>query len=370
MLIVAKIGSTSLTDAEGEVDVSAVGHLCDQVASLRAQGHLVVIVTSGAVIAGLSALRAAGRLAGEGRPRDLQMLQAASAVGQSRLMGVYEAQLRQRSLVAGQVLLTFGDFVDRSRYLNARRTFSHLLDLGAVPIVNENDAVADEEIRFGDNDRLAALVANLLGADLLVLLTDTAGLLDYASHFDGEATLVEEVVEIDHEIENLAVDSGNGIGSGGMLSKLAAAKMASWSGVRVVIAAANRSEVLEDAVAMAPGVGTIVYPRPREQRIGARKLWIAFALGASGKVIVDAGAHAALVKNGGSLLAAGVLGVKGAFDAGDAVEIAGPDETVFAKGLVRIGVDSLRRWAGLRTAELPRDVPSEVVHRDDMVIMV
>lgn len=369
MLVAVKIGSTSLTADQGQVDTEAIDRLCGQVAALRELGHEVVVVTSGAVTSGLAILSEAGRLPGSGRPDDPEMLQAASAVGQSRLMGVYETLLRQRSLVAGQILLTYGDFVQRARYLNVRQTFKHLMDLGVVPIVNENDAVADEEIRFGDNDRLAALVANLLGADLLVLLTDTAGLLEHSPHLAGDATLIEEVVEVDHEIEMLAGGSVSDAGTGGMVSKLAAAKIASWSGVRVVIAAASRDRVLEDSVAMAPGVGTVVHPRSRSQRIGARKLWIAFALPSLGRVAVDDGARDALVLRGGSLLAAGVLQVEGSFEAGDAVEITSAGGEVFAKGLVRLSSAALRAHAGRRSDEIPPGLPSEAVHRDDLVIM-
>ncbi len=343
--------------------------LCGQVAAVREAGHEAIVVTSGAVTSGLAILSEAGSLSGAGRPDDPEMLQAASAVGQSRLMGVYETLLRRRSLVCGQVLLTYGDFVQRSRYLNARRTFEHLLRLGVVPVVNENDAVADEEIRFGDNDRLAALVGNMLGADLLVLLTDTAGLLEQSPHLAGEATLIEEVVEIDHEIEMLADGSASEAGTGGMVSKLAAAKIASWSGVRVVIAAAGREQVVMDAVAMKPGVGTIIHPRPRRQRIGARKLWIAFALPSLGRIAVDDGARDALVLRGGSLLLAGVLSAQGSFDAGDAVEITNARGEVFAKGLARLDASSLRAQAGRQRMDIARAMPREAVHRDDLVIV-
>jgi len=236
-----------------------------------------------------------------------------------------------------------------------------------VPVVNENDAVADDEIRFGDNDRLAALVAHLVGAELLVLLTDTPGLLTADPRLDGDASLIEEIVEVDHSLEAMAGRPGGARGSGGMASKLAAAKIAAWSGVRVVIAAADRPDVLVGAAAGEAGVGTVV--RPRDRRLSARKLWIAFAVGSSGTVVVDEGARVALVERQTSLLPAGVLGVYGAFDADDAVEIAGPDGRVFAKGLVRHGAGTLKEWAGRRTSTLPPEVAHEVVHRDDLVVL-
>jgi glutamate 5-kinase len=361
-LVVVKIGTSSITDDRGVITESAIAKLCAEVAGLRAAGERVVVVTSGAIAAGLPALGLAER-----RPSDPAILQAISAVGQSRLLAVYDAALAAHGLVGGQVLLAPLDFVNRRQYLHARQTLEVLLDLGVVPIVNENDAIADDEIRFGDNDRLAALVAHLLSADLLVLLTDAPGLLTADPRVDTGASLIEEILEVDADLQALAGGAGSDRGSGGMASKLAAARIAAWSGVRAVIAAAQRPDVLVDAVAGVAGVGTVVVPRP--QRLAARKLWIAFAVGASGTVVVDAGARRALEERGVSLLPAGVVDVQGGFDADDAVEIAGPDGTVFAKGLVRHPAGRLKELAGRRTSTLPVDVPHEVVHRDDLVLL-
>jgi glutamate 5-kinase len=234
-------------------------------------------------------------------------------------------------------------------------------------VVNENDAVADEEIRFGDNDRLAALVAHLVGAGLLVLLTDTAGLLTGDPRQEADASLIEEVVEIDHELEAIAGGPGTTVGSGGMGSKLAAAKIAVWSGIEAVIADAARPGVLASVASGAPGVGTRF--RPREVVLPARKLWIAFAIGASGSIVVDSGARQALVERGRSLLPAGIVSVRGDFGIDDAVELVGPDGVVFAKGLVRHSADDVTGWAGLRSEDLPEDVTAEVVHRDDLVVL-
>ena len=359
-LVVVKVGTSSITDGDGVIDVDAVRKLCAEVADARAAGHRVVVVTSGAISAGLPAL-------GMARPRDVATLQAVAAVGQSRLMRVYDSVLADHSLVGGQVLLAPLDFVHRSQYLHARQTILRLLELGVVPIVNENDAIADDEIRFGDNDRLAALVAHLVGAELLVLLTDTPGMFTADPRLHADASLIEEILEVDHELERLAGGSGSERGSGGMASKLAAAKIAAWSGVRAVIAGASRPDVLRGALAGEPGIGT--YLRPHDRKLPARKLWIAFAVGASGTIVVDDGARRALTERNTSLLPAGVVSVEGRFDAESAVEIAGADGVVFAKGLVRHPSSRVTDWAGRRTSDLPADLPHEVVHRDDLVVL-
>jgi glutamate 5-kinase len=363
MKIIVKVGTSSITDHGGEIVRPAIAKLCAEVAALMDDGHQVVVVSSGAIAAGLPALG----LGGDRRPKDAVTLQAVSAVGQSRLMQVYDDELAQHGRLAGQLLLAPLDFVVRQQYLHARGTLNRLLELGVVPVVNENDAIADDEIRFGDNDRIAALVAHSVHADLLVLLTDAPGLLTADPRLDSEASLIEEILEVDHALEAMAGGAGTVRGSGGMASKLAAAKIASWSGVRTVIAAAHRTDVVADAVAGRPGVGTVVHPRPR--RLPARKLWIAFAVAASGTVVVDEGARRALVSDGRSLLAAGVVGVKGTFDADDAVELATPDGQVFAKGLVRVAAPTVEEVAGKRSADLPDGMPPWVIHRDDLVVL-
>ena len=360
-IVVAKIGSSSITTDDGTIDESAIAKFCGEVADLRAAGHQVVMVTSGAIAAGLPAMHF------DARPRDAVTLQAISAVGQSRLMAVYDRELAGHGLTAGQVLLAPLDFMVREQYLHARSTLGRLLDLGVVPVVNENDAIADDEIRFGDNDRLAALVAHLIRADLLVLLTDAPGLLTADPRFDSTASLIEEILEVDHSLEALAGGAGSDRGSGGMASKLAAAKIAAWSGVRAIIAQASRDDVLMEAVTRANGVGTVVHPR--KDRLPARKLWIAFAVGAAGTIVVDDGARRALLDRGVSLLPAGVIDVKGGFDVDAAVEIAGPDGRAFAKGLTRFDAAGLRAVLGSRTHELPEGSPHEVVHRDDLVVL-
>ncbi len=281
-------------------------------------------------------------------------------------MATWNGALGAHGLVVGQVLLAPLDFMVRSQYLQARATLDRLLELGVVPVVNENDAVADDEIRFGDNDRIAALVADLVGAEVLVLLTDTPGLMDADPRLSDSATLIEEIVEVDQELESVAGSAGTARGSGGMASKLAAAKMASWSGVRAVIAAAARPGVLVDAVRDDPGVGTVV--RPREHRLSARKLWIAFALPSSGRVAIDDGAVEALRSGGRSLLAAGVVEVAGRLRRRRGRRDHRPAGAVVAKGLCRVSAARLAAMAGRRSSELIEG-EGAVVHRDDLVVL-
>jgi glutamate 5-kinase len=360
-VVVAKIGSSSITDHRGVIDLSAVVKLCHEVIELRDRGHAVVIVSSGAVAAGVAALGL------EKRPNDMPTLQALAAAGQSRLMQVYNDILQHYGAVGAQVLLVPNDFINRRQYLHARQTLLRLLDLGCVPIVNENDAIADDEIRFGDNDRIAALVSHLVRADVLVLLTDTDGLFTADPRVDPKAQMVSEVAADDPMLRVDAGATGSLRGSGGMASKLAAARIASWSGVRAVIARATRPGVLADALAGTPGIGTIF--RPHDRHLPARKLWIAFASGSEGTIIVDDGARRAMLERNTSLLPAGVVSVAGHFDDGATVDVAGPGGEVFARGLASIDAITLRQVAGRRTSELPPDVPAEAVHRDALVVL-
>ncbi|MEM7340772.1 MAG: glutamate 5-kinase [Actinomycetota bacterium] len=363
MRIVVKIGTSSLTAADGGLDRAAVAKLSSEVAGLRAAGHQVLVVSSGAVSGGLVPLG----LDPADRPRDPALLRAASAVGQIALVAAYQEALGAHELVAAQVLLAPTDLWNRSRYLKSRGTIVSLLTRGAVPVLNENDPLADDELRFGDNDRLAALVAHLVEADQLVLLTDTAGLFTADPRFDDGASLIEEIIEFDQRLEAMAGGPGTPGARGGMASKLAAAKIATWSGVETVIAQAARPGVLADAAQGAKGVGTVFRPRPG--RLAARKLWIAFASPSSGRIAVDDGARAALMERNRSLLAAGVTTVDGSFEADAAVEVVDAGGEVFAKGLVRWNAEALRGHAGQRTVDLPDHLPHEVIHRDDLVML-
>jgi glutamate 5-kinase len=360
VLGVVKVGTSSITNERGELDDAAILKLCGDVAAAHAKGDRVVLVLSGAIAAGMPALGM------NARPADIGTLQALAAVGQPRLVERLNAIFSTYDIIGGQVLLTPYDFLHRSQYLHARETLQRLLDLGVLPVVNENDTVADDEIRYGDNDRLAALVSHMLHADALVLLTDTAGVFTADPRHHDDASLIAEIVEFDASIERVAGGAGSERGSGGMASKLQAAKIAAWSGVRAVIAATTADNVVADALAGNP-VGTAFAPNPR--RMSSRKLWIAFAQGAQGRIVVDDGARNALVNSGRSLLAAGVREADGKFDIDEAVEIADERGAVFAKGLTRYSATQLRAVAGRRTGDLPEGLPDEVVHRDDLVVL-
>ncbi len=361
-LVVAKIGSSSVTLPDGSIDHLAISKLCTEVADLRSAGHRAVIVTSGAIAVGLPLLGISSR-----RPVKREILRAAAAVGQIGLYRAFEEALGGYHIRGGQVLLAPTDLMDRRRYLGSRETLSALLDLGVVPIVNENDVIADDEIRFGDNDRLSALVANLVEADQLVLLTDTPGLYTADPRVNADATLIEEIAAIDAELEAVAGGVGSIVGSGGMASKLAAAKMATWSGVNTVIASAGRANVLQDVLSRVPRVGTS-FPA-RKSRLSARKVWIAFALPSVGQIVVDDGARTAIAERGRSLLAAGVTAVEGNFDVDDAVEIVDLAGVVFAKGLASWPSVVVGENAGKRTSETPDGLADAVVHRDRMVLL-
>ena len=360
MRVVAKVGTSSITDDQGGIDRDAIAKVTREIAHVRQQGHEVLLVSSGAVAAGIAALGF------DSRPADMRTLQAVSAVGQSRIIGVWNEELDAFGLTGAQVLVDPHDFVDRTQYLHARQTLARLLELGCVPIINENDAIANDELRYGDNDRIAALVAHSMKADVLVLLTDLDGLYTSDPRFDAAAQLVADVAADDPLLSIRADAGGSGRGSGGMASKLAAARIASWSGVRTVIANAARDGVLPEAVDGEP-VGTTFAGHDR--RLPARKLWIAFAAEVRGTVVVDDGARRALTQRSTSLLPAGVRDVIGSFGEGDTIDVSSPDGTVFARGMVYMTAADLRGVAGKQTRDLPEGMVHEVIHRDDLVIL-
>jgi glutamate 5-kinase len=348
--VVVKVGTSSVTDASGGVDGQVLSDIAGDVVALREDGWSVVVVTSGAITAGWADVGG-----GRPRPRDAATLQAVSAVGQPLLMHAWRDAFALHSARVGQVLLAPLDFSHRGQYLHARGTIEALAALNVVAVVNENDAVADEEIRFGDNDRLAALVANLVGASHLVLLTDTQGLLTADPRLDDTATLIEEVTAFDADLLLAAGTSRSGVGSGGMASKLAAAHMAAWSGVTTVIAPARATHALRLAVEDTVGFGTTFQPRP--ERLSARKSWIAFAVASQGTLVINDGALEALENHGRSLLRVGVDSHHGAFVEGDAVDVKDLRGETVAKGLVRVSAESFAEG---------EDV---VVHRDDLVLL-
>jgi len=359
--IVVKVGSSSLTTAAGGLDPERVSALVDVLVGVRARGAEVVLVSSGAIAAGLSPLGL------KRRPTALAAQQAAASVGQGILVHRYTEELARHGLVAGQVLLTVDDVTRRSHYRNASQTFTQLLDLGVLPIVNENDTVATSEIRFGDNDRLAALVAHLVHADLLVLLSDVDGLYD-APPSSPRARLVEEVPSL-ADLTGVTIGKAGaaGVGTGGMVTKLDAARIAVEAGIPVVLTAAAQAGA---ALAGEPA-GTLFHATGR--RRPARLLWLAHATEPAGSIVLDAGAVRALTERGASLLAAGITGATGGFHAGDPVDIVGPDGAVVARGLVNFDADELPQLLGRSTrwleAQLGPAYAREVVHRDDMVLL-
>jgi glutamate 5-kinase len=360
MRVVVKVGTSSLTDDEGRIRLDVITSVARQLAAARAAGHEVLLVTSGAVASGVAGLGLTER------PQDVLSLQALSAVGQPQLMAAYNQALAQYSLVAAQVLLVPHDFVDRQQYLHARNTIGRLLELGCIPVVNENDAIANNEIRYGDNDHLASLLSHLVSADMLVLLTDTAGLYTADPRTNPEATVISVVASDDPLLAVSTSGAGTERGSGGMASKLAAARIASWSGVTAVIAAASADDAVISAI-NGKEVGTRFLPHDRN--LSARKLWIAFAAEVEGTVVVDDGAREAIVSRGTSLLPAGITAVRGTFDVGATVEVVDSDGAVIARGMSAMSSSLALQCMGKRTADLADLSVVEVMHRDDLVVL-
>jgi glutamate 5-kinase len=359
--IVVKVGSSSLTTASGGIDPDRVRRLVDVLAEARRRGDEVVLVSSGAIAAGLAPL------ALKRRPRGLPAQQAAASVGQGLLVHRYTEELARHDIVAGQVLLTVDDVTRRAHYRNAYQTFAKLLELGVLPVVNENDTVATHEIRFGDNDRLAALVAQMVHADLLVLLSDVDGLYDANPSLPGSSLVAEVRSEKDLAAVKLGPVGTAGLGTGGMHTKVEAARIATGAGIPVVLTDAEHAA---DAVA-GKRVGTLFHATGR--RRPTRLLWLAHATEPKGTLQLDAGAVRAVTERRASLLAAGLTGVGGTFVAGDPVDLVGPDGVAVARGLVNFDADELPNLLGRSSHDLKRELGAgyerEVVHRDDLVLL-
>ena len=359
--VVVKVGSSSLTTAEGGIDPARVSALVDALAAVRARGAEVVLVSSGAIAAGLAPLSLARR------PRDLATQQAAASVGQGLLVHRYTEEFARHEVAVGQVLLTVDDVTRRSHYRNAYRTFAKLLEMGVLPIVNENDTVATTEIRFGDNDRLAALVAHLVHADLLVLLSDVEGLYDGNPARAGTRLLSDVTSEDDLAGVSIGRTGAAGVGTGGMQTKVEAARIATGAGIPVVLTSADRA-----AAALAgERVGTVFHPTGR--RRPTRLLWLAHATEGKGRIQLDDGAVRALVERRASLLPAGITDVTGSFEGGDPVDLVDPRGDVVARGLVNYDSAELPGLIGKSTRDLARELGAsyerEVVHRDDLVVL-
>jgi len=360
--IVIKIGSSSLTGAAGSgLDPSAVDRLVDLVVAARGRGAEVVVVSSGAIAAGLAPLGL------KTRPKDLAMQQAAASVGQGLLIHRYTESFARHHVTASQVLLTTQDVIRRSHYKNVQQALNRLLSLGVVPVINENDTVGTQEIRFGDNDRLAALVALLIGADLLVLISDIDALYDAPPSRPGahRITDVKSVADIDDA--TLGGVGTAGVGSGGMLTKVEAARISTSAGIPMLL-----TSLAQSTQSMA-GEECGTYFHAHTSKTNSRMLWLAHASTPTGRLVVDAGAVTALVERGVSLLPAGVTAVEGEFSAGDAVEITGEDGRVIARGLVAFDSAEIPQMLGRSTKELAQalgpEYGRELVHRDDLVLL-
>ena len=359
--IVVKVGSSLLTE-KNRLNLKRMEEIVEQLASLQKENREVILVTSGAIASGMGRLKLK-KLA------SMPQKQAAAAIGQNLLMGIYEKLFKKRSCLVAQVLLTSEDIQNRKRYLNARNTLLTLLNYKAIPIVNENDTVAVNEIRFGDNDTLSALVASKVEADLLIILTDTRGLYTADPKRKREVKFVEEVSEITPQLERMASGPGTLKGTGGMVTKLRAAKIARSSGVAMVIADGRMRNVLLKVLA-GERLGTLFLPK---ERLKSRKKWIAFGVILKGKIRVDEGAREAISKRGKSLLPSGIVGVKGRFSIGDGVSIADEENREFARGIVSYSSSEVDRIKGRKTQEIEKILGykdyDEIIHRDNLVIL-
>ena len=361
--IVIKIGSSSLTGSAGSgLDAGAVDRLVDVVAEIRNRGAEVLVVSSGAIAAGLAPLGL------QSRPKDLSTQQAAASVGQGLLIHRYTESFARHGITASQVLLTTTDVVRRSHYSNAQRALFKLISLGVVPVINENDTVGTSEIRFGDNDRLAALVAILTQADLLVIVSDIDALYDAPPTDSNSANKILEVKDFS-EISDIKLGGAgtSGVGSGGMLTKIDAAKIATSAGTGMLLTSAK------DLAKSIMGAELGTYFHPRQSKSNSRALWLAHASASSGKLVLDAGAVKAIIEKNVSLLPAGVTAVKGTFDAGETVDLVDKEGRVIARGIVNFDSDEIPQMLGRSTKELATtlgpEFERELVHRDDLVLL-
>jgi len=357
--IVIKVGTKVIASSQRALNVERMKDIVSQIARIIDEGAGVVLVTSGAIGAGMSLLGL------KKRPAQLAELQATAAIGQNHLMHLYSELFRPFKLHVGQILLTQEDFNDRSRYLNIKHTINALIAHKAVPVINENDTVATEEIKCGDNDRLSSLVADLCGADLLVLLTDVDGLLD------GEGSVIGEVGEVTPKILKLAGKSACDLGTGGMATKIEAARYAAGAGIDCVIANGKEKGVIRKIVIDGEARGTIF--RAGGNKFIAKKRWIAFSSRSKGTICIDSGAQMALCERNKSLLASGIIGLEGVFRSGDVVAVAGPEGREIARGVVNYSSGDLAKIKGLSSAKfkaaLGCEGPDEIIHKDNLVIL-
>ena len=362
--IVIKIGSQVLTNDDGGLDMAVIGGLCNDIAVLRKQGRQVVLVSSGAIAAGRSELGLTEK------PRTIPHKQACAAIGQTRLMRAYEESFAPHGLKVAQVLLTSEDLTSRQRFLNARATQDALLVFGVIPVINENDTVVVDEIKFGDNDNLSAMVTNVAEASLLMILTDIEGFFSADPRTNPDARLIPLVKGITREVERAAGGSGSAVGTGGMATKVAAAKKAGKNGVPTVVVPGKRYGIIV-AVMAGDEVGTLFLPS--EAGLNRRKHWIAYTLKPAGRIVVDDGARDVLLKKGKSLLPSGVVRVEGRFERGASVRVCGVDEQEFARGLSDYSSNEIGRLAGRKSSEIEEILgyryADVIIHRDNLVML-
>ena len=361
--VVIKIGSRVLTDDDGALDMAVIGLICNDIAALRRKGLQVVVVSSGAIAAGRSEL-------GLTKPKTIPQKQAAAAIGQTRLMRAYEEAMKPHELKVAQVLLTSEDLANRKRFLNARATLDTLLGFDIIPVINENDTVVVDEIKFGDNDNLSALVTNMAEADLLMILTDIEGLYSADPRTDPAAQLIPVVNSVTREIERMAGGSGSAVGTGGMATKVAAAKKAAQNGAPTIMVPGKQAGIITAAMGGAE-VGTFFLPD--SSGLNRRKHWLAYTLKPAGRITVDDGARDVLQKKGKSLLPSGIVRVEGRFERGGCVRICGLDGKEFARGLADYSVGEIARLAGCKSCDIEKILGYRygdvVVHRDNLVVL-
>ena len=363
--IVVKVGTSTLAHETGKLDLYRIDHLIRELADLRNQGKEMVLVSSGAIAAGL------GKLGLAKKPESIPEKQAIAAIGQGVLMHIYEKFFAEYGQIMGQVLLTKENSVRHNQYIHSRDSLLAQLAMGAIPVINENDAVAVDEIKIGDNDNLSAMVATLVDADALIILSDIEGLYTANPSVHPEAELISEIPEITPEIEKIAGGAGSKLGTGGMMTKIQAAQVAMSAGVTMVIASGARAGVIREVFA-GKTVGT-VFPA-RESHLRVRKSWLAFGKRLAGELVVDDGCAAAMREKGSSLLAAGVVACEGDFHAGNTVRVLNLRQQEIARGIVNYNAETLQKLLGHKTEDFSRLIgdggPEEVIHRDNMVLMV
>lgn len=360
--ILIKIGSAVLAGSDG-LDLKIIDSLVLEMSRLADAGYAVVLVTSGAIVSGKHRMKITEKL------KSIPEKQAAAAIGQGRLMRVYSKSFEKNGHFVAQVLLTLADLTDRQRYLNVRNTLSTLIEWGIIPIINENDTVAVDEIKFGDNDNLAAMIANIIEADLFINLTSTDGLYDCNPATSKRAKLIRVVNEFSDKIESAATEETSAAGTGGMKSKIQAAKKVTAIGIPCIIAPGKKKNILTSIMA-GKEAGTLFLPMA--DRLNSKKYWIAFTLRPRGRLVIDAGAQSALLEKGKSLLPSGIVDVEGNFDLGDAVHCVGRDGAILAKGLVNFSSEEIKKIKGLKTTQIKQVLGhkdyDEVIHRDNLAV--